>query len=206
MQNKTYTINGLSEETPFSSEASFLISIHPSINLLDFSERYLADTSKPMILRFLHNAENSIIDCSMFRACTIVSITEKGLLGQFYVVSGDSNFSISTQQSYLLIIPKSFPKFFDEKSRLQFDMNCFNPYKRDTVNELVAAYNRDLHTRGFVSSRLAYKLLLNEAIEQSKLDLSRVFILDEFGIVERIKRAEIKLNENGAGLIFSEDE
>jgi hypothetical protein len=205
MQNKFYLINGLSGETPFSSECSFHSSIHPSINLLDFSERYLADTSKPMLLRFLHNGINSIINFSMFRACTIVSITKKGLLGQIYVVTGNSNFSISTQQSYLLITPKSFPNFFNENSSLQFDMNCFNPYKRETANELVAAYNRDLHTPGFVSSRLAYRLLLNEALEHSHLDLSAVFILDEFGIVDPIKRAEIKLNENGNGLIFSED-
>ena len=172
MQKKPYTINGLSGETPFSSEVSFLTSIHPSINLLDFSERYLADTAKPMILRFFHNGKNSIIDCSMFRAFNIISFTEKGLLVQIYVVAGNSNFSISVQQSCFLNMPKSFPKFFDEKPSLQFDMNCFNPYKRETVNELVAAYNRDLHTRGFVSIRLANKLLLNEAIVQSKLDLS----------------------------------
>tara|TARA_B110000046_G_scaffold84964_1_gene93069 strand:+ start:296 stop:397 length:102 start_codon:yes stop_codon:yes gene_type:complete len=33
-----------------------------------------------------------------------------------------------------------------------------------------------------------------------------VFFEDGIGIIERIKRAEIRLNERGDGLIFSEDE
>ena len=206
MQKIPYTINGLSGETPFSSEVSFLTSIHSSINLLDFSERYLADTAKPMILRFFHNGKNSIIDCSMFRACKIVSITEKGLLGQIYVVTGGSNFSILTQQCYLLIIPKSFPKFFDEKSSLQFDMKSFNPYKQYKANELIDAYNKDLHKHGFVSTRIAFKLLLNEAFVFSKLDLSSVFDVDDSGFITPRKTTEIMLNENGNGLIFSNHE
>ena len=178
MQNKFHSISGLSGGTPFSSECSFLASFHSSINLLDFSQRYVPDNSKPILVRFLQNGINSIIDCSMFRACTIVSIdqaprvsNEKGFVSRIYVVAGNSNFSISVQQRCFLIIPKSFPKFFDEKSSLQFDMRCFNPYKRYTANELVAAYNRDRDNQGFVSIGMAYKLLLNEAFLHTNLSL-----------------------------------
>ena len=206
MQNKLHTISGLSGDTPFSLECSFLTSTHPSINLLDFSQRYMPDNSKPILVRFLHNSFNSIIDCSMFSACKIFSIKNKGDLGQVYVVTGNSNFSIATQQKYLLVVPSSYPRLFNEISSLQFDVHCFNPYKQCTTNELIDAYNKDLHKHGFVSTRIAFKLLLNEAFVFSKLDLSSVFDVDDSGFITPRKKTEIMLNENGNGLIFSNHE
>ena len=206
MQNKLHTISGLSGDTPFSLECSFLTSTHPSINLLDFSQRYMPDNSKPILVRFLHNSFNSIIDCSMFRACKIFSIKNKGDLGQIYVVTGNSNFSIATQQKHLLIIPMSYPSVFNQTSSVQFDMHCFNPYKQYTTNELIDAYNKDLKKHGFVSSRIAFKALLNEAFAHSKLELSSVFDVDDSGFITPRKKAEIMVNKNGNGLIFSNHE
>ena len=206
MQNKLHTISGLSGDTPFSLECSFLTSTHPSINLLDFSQRYMPDNSKPILVRFLHNGINSIIDCSMFRACTIFCIREKGSVGQIYVAAGNSNFSISTQQKHLLIIPMSYPSVFNQTSSVQFDMHCFNPYKQYTTNELIDAYNKDLKKHGFVSSRIAFKALLNEAFAHSKLELSSVFDVDDSGFITPRKKAEIMVNKNGNGLIFSNHE
>ena len=142
----------------------------------------------------------------MFRACTIVSIKEKGDIGQVYVVTGNSNFSISTQHRYLLIIPMSYPTFFNETSSVQFDMRCFNPYKQYPTNELIDAYNKDLQEHGFVSTRIAFKLLLNEAFVHSKLGLSSVFDVDDSGFITPKKKAEIMLNENGNRLMFSNHE